>query len=48
MLPIAEDYFALENFDAFRVRIIKERGGVAGIDVVNKNGSVQRFEKLEK
>jgi C-terminal processing protease CtpA/Prc len=48
MLPIAEDYFALENFDAFRVRIIKEGEIVAGIDVVNENGSVQRFEKLEK
>jgi hypothetical protein len=48
MLPIAEDYFALENFDVFRVKIIKEGGIVAGIDVVNENGSVQRFEKLAK
>jgi hypothetical protein len=45
MAPIKDDYFLLENFDAFRIKIMKSKGTVTGIRVFNKSGGKSDFPK---
>jgi hypothetical protein len=45
MAPINDDYFLLENFDAFRIKIVKSNGTVTGIRVFNKSGGKSDFPK---
>jgi len=45
MAPINENYFLLENFDVFRVKILKTKGVVSAIQVHNKNGDVSNFPR---
>lgn len=47
MAPIKDDYFLLENFDAFRIKIIKSNGTVTGIRVFNKGGGKSEFPKTK-
>ena len=48
MLPITEDYFALENFDIMRVKVIKEFGIATGIEVHTASGAVQKFIRVNQ
>jgi hypothetical protein len=45
MAPIKHDYFLLENFDAFRIKIMKSNGTVTGIQVINKSGGKNDFPR---
>lgn len=47
MAPITKDFFSLENFDGFRVKIVKQDNSVTGIEVIYQNGSVERFARVE-
>lgn len=45
MAPINEYYFLLENFDNFRIKIVKTKEDVTGIQVCYKNGDIYDYPK---
>ena len=44
--PLGADLFAVEGVDDFRFRIARKAGKVAGLDRINRDGTVQSYARL--